>query len=154
MLCPGDTAPDFQLPNADLEMMQLSDFMGKSNLVIYFYPKDDTPGCTIEAINFSDLKDEFKAADCAILGISRDNCESHGEFRDKNGLSIRLLADIDGITCNAYDVWQEKHAHGESRMGIVRSTFVIDKEGVVQHALYDVKPKGHAAQVLELVKNL
>lgn len=154
MLCPGDSAPEFQLPNADLEMTQSSDYMGKSNLVLYFYPKDDTPGCTIEAINFSDLKEEFSQVNCAILGISRDNCQSHGEFQDKNGLSIRLLADIDGVACRAYDVWQEKHAHGESRMSIVRSTFIIDKQGVIQHALYDVKPKDHAAQVLELVKNL
>jgi len=154
MLCPGDNAPRFELPNADLEMTQLSDFTGKSNLVIYFYPKDDTPGCTMEAINFSDLEEEFLQTETTILGISRDNCQSHGEFQDKNGLSIRLLADIDGVVCQAYGVWQEKHAHGESRMGIVRSTFIIDKSGIIQHALYEVKPKGHAAQVLELVKNL
>ncbi len=135
-------------------MMQFSDFKGKYNLVLYFYPKDDTPGCTMEAINFSDLIDEFHQIDTAILGISRDNCQSHGEFRDKNGLTIRLLADIDGVVCQAYDVWKEKQAHGETRMGILRSTFIIDKTGTIRHALYGIKPKGHAAQVLELVKNL
>lgn len=154
MLKSGDQAPSFELPNADLELTQLSDFLGKQNLVLYFYPKDDTPGCTIEAVEFSDLVEEFEAADTTIFGLSKDNCLSHGDFRDKHGLTIRLLADIDGVACEAYGVWQEKEAHGEKRMGIVRSTFVIDKEGVVQHALYNVKPKGHAEAVLELVQTL
>ncbi|MET0094023.1 MAG: peroxiredoxin, partial [Sedimenticola sp.] len=93
MLKPGDSAPNFELPNADLEMTQLADFAGKRNLVLYFYPKDDTPGCTIEALEFSDLVDEFNELDTEVLGISRDNCLSHGAFRDKHGLAIRLLAD-------------------------------------------------------------
>ncbi|MES9876960.1 MAG: peroxiredoxin [Candidatus Sedimenticola sp. PURPLELP] len=152
MLKPGDSAPNFELPNADLEMTQLADFTGNKNLVIYFYPKDDTPGCTIEALEFSDLIDEFNELDTEVLGISKDNCLSHGAFRDKHGLTIRLLADIDGVMCEDYDVWREKKAHGEKRMGILRSTFVIDKHGTVQHALYDIKPKGHAEQVLELLK--
>jgi len=154
MLYPGDSAPNFELPNADLEMMQSSDFIGKYNIVLYFYPKDDTPGCTLEALDFSDLRDEFDVVDTKILGISCDHCQSHGEFRDKNGLTIRLLADIDRIACQAYDVWREKQAHGEKRMGILRSTFIIDKNGTIQHALYGVKPKGHAAQVLELAKGI
>lgn len=154
MLQPGDPAPEFELPSADLEMVQSSDFTDKSNLVIYFYPKDDTPGCIMEAIEFSDLVDEFREYDTEILGVSKDNCLSHGDFRDKHGLSIRLLADIDGVLCEAYDVWREKEAHGEKRMGILRSTFVVDKQGIIQHALYDIKPKAHAAQVLELIKQL
>jgi peroxiredoxin Q/BCP len=154
MLKPGDHAPQFELPNADFELTQSSDYLGRQNLVIYFYPKDDTPGCTMEALEFSDLLEEFQALDTDILGVSRDNCLSHGDFRDKHGLSIRLLADIDGTLCEAYDVWREKEAHGEKRMGIMRSTFVIDKEGIVRHALYDIKPKGHAGQVLELVRTL
>ncbi|OOZ37867.1 peroxiredoxin [Solemya velesiana gill symbiont] len=154
MLKLGDPAPNFELPNADLEMTQLADFSGKKNLVLYFYPKDDTPGCTIEALEFSDLHDEFSELDTEILGISHDNCLSHGAFRDKHGLTIRLLADIDGVMCEDYDVWREKEAHGEKRMGILRSTFVIDKNGIVQHPLYDTKPKGHVEQVLELVKAL
>ena len=89
-----------------------------------------------------------------MLGISRDSCVSHGAFRDKHGLTVRLLADTDGEACDAYGVWQEKEAHGERRMGIVRSTFVVDKQGLIRHALYDVKPKGHAAQILELVQAL
>ncbi|MES9955469.1 MAG: peroxiredoxin [Sedimenticola sp.] len=154
MLKPGDSAPNFELPNADLEMTQLADFAGKRNLVLYFYPKDDTPGCTIEALEFSDLVDEFNELDTEVLGISRDNCLSHGAFRDKHGLAIRLLADIDGVMCEDYNVWREKEAHGEKRMGILRSTFIIDKAGKVQHAIYDVKPKGHAEKVLELIRQL
>ncbi|MES9935820.1 MAG: peroxiredoxin [Sedimenticola sp.] len=154
MLKPGDSAPNFELPNADLEMTQLADFAGEKNLVLYFYPKDDTPGCTIEALEFSDLVDEFNELDTEVLGISRDNCLSHGAFRDKHGLAIRLLADIDGVMCEDYNVWREKEAHGEKRMGILRSTFIIDKAGKVQHAIYDVKPKGHAEKVLELIRQL
>lgn len=154
MLKPGDKAPEFELPNADLEVSQSADYFGSKNLVIYFYPKDDTPGCTLEATNFSDLLEEFQALDTEVFGVSRDNCLSHGDFRDKHGLSVGLLADIEGTMCEAYDVWREKEAHGEKRMAILRSTFIIDKQGLIRHSLYDVKPKGHAAAVLELVKGL
>ncbi len=154
MLEPGDKAPVFSLPDADMERVNLEALIGRRNLVIYFYPKDDTPGCTMEALDFSDLQPEFEAADTEVLGISRDTCISHGAFRDKYGLTLRLLADPDGEACEAYGVWQEKEAHGEKRMGIVRSTFVIDKQGLIRHALSDVKPKGHAAAVLGLVQAL
>ncbi len=154
MLEPGDQAPEFALPNADMEVTQSSDFRGVKNLVIYFYPKDDTPGCTLEAIEFTDLLDEFAGLDTEIIGISRDTCLSHGEFRDRHGISFHLLADLEGVMCEEYDVWREKEAHGEKRMGILRSTFVIDKDGIVRQALYDVKPKGHASQVLDLVRAL
>ena len=154
MLEPGDKAPFFALPDADMERVNLEDLIGRRNLVIYFYPRDDTPGCTMEALEFSDLQPEFEAAETEVLGISRDTCASHGAFRDKYGLSLRLLADTDGEACEAYGVWQEKEAHGEKRMGIVRSTFVVDKQGLVRHVLNDVKPKGHAAVVLDLVRAL
>ncbi len=154
MLQPGDKAPVFSLPDADMERVNLATLIGQRNLVIYFYPKDDTPGCTMEALDFSDHQAEFEAAETEVLGISRDTCASHGAFRDKHGLSLRLLADPDGEVCEAYGVWQEKEAHGEKRMGIVRSTFVIDKQGLIRHALADVKPKGHAVQVLGLVQML
>ncbi|MEA3276751.1 MAG: peroxiredoxin [Pseudomonadota bacterium] len=154
MLNPGDKAPPFSLPDADLGRIDLERFLGNKNLVLYFYPKDDTPGCTIEALEFTDLQPEFEARDTEILGISKDNCVSHGAFRDKYGLNVRLLADTEGEACESYGVWREKEAHGEKRMGIVRSTFVVDKEGNVRHALYDIKPKGHAAQILELVQRL
>lgn len=154
MLQPGDPAPDFALPNADLEPVSLAACCERGAVVLYFYPKDDTPGCTLEALEFTDLHPQFEAHSTAILGISRDSCASHGAFRDKHGLSIQLLADSDGEVCEAYNVWREKEAHGAKRLGILRSTFIIDRAGVIRHALYDVKPKGHAAQVLELVQAL
>jgi len=154
MLQPGDLAPEFSLPDADLELVDLEQYKENSHVVLYFYPKDDTPGCTIEAIEFTDLQPEFEALDTQILGISKDNCASHGSFRDKHGINVRLLADADGEVCDAYDVWREKEAHGEKRMGIVRSTFIVDKEGKIRHALYDIKPKGHAGRILELVREL
>ncbi len=154
MLTPGAKAPSFSLPDADLGRFNLEDRIGSRNLVIYFYPKDDTPGCTMEALDFTDLQSEFDAAQTDVLGISRDTCASHGAFRDKYGLSIQLLADTDGEACEAYGVWQEKESHGEKRMGILRSTFIVDKQGEIRHALYDIKPKGHAAEVLELVRAL
>ncbi|NCA69550.1 MAG: peroxiredoxin [Sphingobacteriia bacterium] len=154
MLQPGDTAPLFSLPNADMERVNLARLIGARNLVIYFYPKDDTPGCTMEALEFTDLQQEFDALETEVLGISRDTCTSHGAFRDKYGLSVQLLADTEGEVCEAYGVWQEKEAHGEKRMGIVRSTFLVDKTGRIRHALYNVKPKGHAAEVLELARAL
>jgi len=152
MLQPGDQAPPFSLPDADMERVKLEQYRGKNHLVLYFYPKDDTPGCTIEALEFTDLQPEFGALDTLILGVSKDNCVSHGAFRDKHGIDVRLLADPEGEACEAYDVWREKEAHGEKRMGIVRSTFIVDKSGTIRHALYDIKPKGHAAQVLELLR--
>ncbi|MBK1716251.1 peroxiredoxin [Thiocystis violacea] len=154
MLQPGDRAPTLALPNADMERVNLEALMGRRHYVVYFYPKDDTPGCTMEALEFTDLQSEFDAAEAEIIGISRDSCGSHGAFRDKYGLTVHLLADTDGEACEAYDVWREKEAHGEKRMGIVRSTFIVDKQGLIRHALYDVKPKGHAVQVLEMVRAL
>jgi thioredoxin-dependent peroxiredoxin len=154
MLKTGDIAPPIELPHADLEICNSEQYKGKMNLVVYFYPKDDTPGCTLEAIDFSDREEEFARLNTLILGISKDSCDSHGAFRDKHGLAIRLLSDLDGTTCEDYGVWREKEAHGVKQMGILRSTFVIDKQGVVRHALYDVKPKGHAEAVLELIRQL
>jgi peroxiredoxin len=152
MLQAGDSAPLFSLPDADMERVNLPDLIGQKHLVLYFYPKDDTPGCTMEALEFSDLHHEFAALEAEVMGISRDNCVSHGAFRDKYGLSVRLLADTEGEACSAYDVWREKEAHGERRMGIVRSTFIIGKDGRVRHALYDVRPKGHAEHILQLLR--
>lgn len=150
---PGSHAPDFTLPDADMEMVKLSKLKGK-NIVIYFYPKDDTPGCTVEAIEFSDLEDEFSARETTILGISRDDCMSHADFRDKHGLAVQLLSDVDGKVCERYGVWQEKEKDGVKKMGILRSTFIVNKEGNVVHALYGIQAKGHAAEVLNLIKEL
>ena len=151
MLKPGDKAPDFAVPDSDMQMVNLQSFLGKQNMVLYFYPKDDTPGCTIEALEFTDLEEEFTAKETVVVGVSRDTCVSHGAFRDKHGLTVRLLADIEGELCEAYGVWQEKEKNGEKKMGILRSTFIIDKDGVIKEAIYDVKPKGHAQAVLDLL---
>ena len=154
MLQPGDPAPLFSLPDADMDRFHLDGLKGRKKLVLYFYPKDDTPGCTMEALEFTDLQPEFEALGTEVIGISRDNCVSHGAFRDKHGINVRLLADTEGEVCQAYGVWQERERQGEKRLGIVRSTFLIDQAGVIRQALYDVKPKGHAAQVLELLRAL
>jgi len=154
MLQPRDQAPEFSLPDADLERVNLEQFRGNSHLVLYFYPRDDTPGCTLEALEFTDLQPEFAALETQVIGISKDSCDSHGAFRDKHGIDVRLLADTEGEVCEAYAVWREKDARGEKRMGIVRSTFIVDKDGKIRHALYDIKPKGHAARMLELVQGL
>ncbi len=154
MLQPGDPAPPFSLPDADMDRFHLDGLKGRKKLVLYFYPKDDTPGCTMEALEFTDLQPEFEALGTEVIGISRDNCVSHGAFRDKHGINVRLLADTEGEVCQAYGVWQERERQGEKRLGIVRSTFLIDQAGVIRQALYDVKPKGHAAQVLELLRAL
>jgi len=151
MLQPGSAAPDFSLPDADMEMFKLSKLRGKT-IVLYFYPKDDTPGCTLEAIEFSDLEDEFIKLNSVILGVSRDDCGSHAAFRDKHGLAVNLLADVDGKVCEKYGVWQEKEKDGVRKMGIVRSTFVINSEGTLCHVQYGVTAKGHAAEILNLIK--
>lgn len=153
MLKAGDRAPGFSNPDADMNVIELSQFRGK-NLVLYFYVRDDTPGCTAEAIEFSELENEFAKLDVAVLGVSRDDCIKHGEFRDKHGISVRLLADKDQATCEAYGVLQDKEVDGVMRRSAVRSTFIIDKQGVIRHALYGVSSRGHAAEVLQLVKEL
>lgn len=154
MLQAGHPAPSFALPDADMTMVKLTDYRGKQNVVLYFYPRDDTPGCTLEAIEFSDIDDELRSRDTVVLGVSRDDCISHAAFRDKHGIAVRLLADTEGTVCNKYGVWQEKEKDGQKKMGIVRSTFLIDKSGVLRHALYGVTAKGHAQEVLKLVKAL
>jgi peroxiredoxin len=151
MLELGQEAPDFELPSADMQMVRLSDFRGKQQVVLFFYPKDDTPGCTIESQEFSDLVDEFEEIDTVVIGISRDNCISHGDFRDKYGLTVQLLADVEGEACKAYGVLQEREKNGVTKEVAVRSTFMIDKDGILELALYDVAPKGHAQDVLEIL---
>ncbi|MEZ0317745.1 MAG: peroxiredoxin [Methylophilaceae bacterium] len=152
MLQLGSAAPDFSLPDSDMETLKLSKFRGKK-VVLYFYPKDDTPGCTVEAIEFSDLENEFIKYNTVIIGVSKDDCMSHAAFRDKHGLAINLLSDEDGKVCEKYKVWQEKEKDGVRKMGIVRSTFIIDAEGILQHMQYGVVAKGHAAEILQLIKS-
>lgn len=154
MLQPGQPAPAFDLPDADMNVVSLAAFRKHHNVVVYFYPKDNTPGCTMEAIDFSELDDKFERLKTVVIGVSMDDCQSHGTFRDKHGLSVRLLADVDGEVCQRYGVLQEKEIDGRKRMCIQRSTFIIDRKGMLQHALYGVAPRGHAAQVLDLVQEI
>lgn len=153
MLKAGDRAPDFSNPDADMNIVELSQFRGKV-LVLYFYVRDDTPGCTTEAIEFSELEKDFAKLGATVLGVSRDDCIRHGAFRDKHGISVRLLADKEETTCEAYGVLQDKEVDGAVRRSVVRSTFIIDKQGIIRHALYGVSARGHAAEVLQLVKEL
>jgi peroxiredoxin Q/BCP len=154
MLHAGQPAPQFTLPDADMELFDFASLRGKQHAVLFFYPKDGTPYCTLEAIDFSDHESEFNRHGCAVIGISRDDCLAHADFRDKHGLSIRLLADEEGEVCRKYGVMHFREHDGHKKLCLIRSTFIIDKHGVVRHALYDVSPKGHAAEVFQLIKQL
>ena len=154
MLQAGMDAPQFELPDADMEMFNLESQRGKKIIVLYFYPKDDTPGCTMEANEFSDLVDDFVRLDALVVGVSRDECLSHAEFRDKYGLSVLLLSDVDSKVCKKYGVLYDKEVEGHKRAAIQRSTFVIDKQGKLRHALYGVHAHGHAHEILDRIKEL
>ncbi len=154
MLEKNQTAPAFNSKNQDNQMVGLSSFKGKKNVVLYFYPKDDTPGCTIEANDFTKLANEFSALDTVIIGVSKDSCASHTAFIDKFGLKLDLLADESGEVCESYGVWQEKEKNGVKKMAILRSTFVINKEGVLAEAMYGVSHEGHAQAILEKIQQL
>lgn len=154
MLQPGQPAPAFTLPDADMQTVSLSSFKGRSNVVLYFYPRDGTPGCTLEAIEFSDHEELFSQHNCVVMGVSPDDCMVHAEFRDKHGLTVNLLSDVDTEVCRKYGVMQEKEADGVKRLCLVRSTFVIDKKGIIRHVHYGVNPRGHAAEVFEALRKL
>jgi len=153
MLTQSQTAPAFSSIDQNNNSVSLSDFTGKKNIVLYFYPKDDTPGCTIEANQFTALIDDFDKIDTVVLGVSKDDIDSHCAFIEKYNLRVSLLADTDGKLSNDYAVWQEKEKNGVKKKGIVRSTFVIDKNGVVQMAEYGVTADGHAQQVLDFINS-
>ncbi|HEX8978684.1 MAG TPA: peroxiredoxin [Parasulfuritortus sp.] len=154
MLKPNTQAPEFTAPNQHDAQVSLAAYRGGKNVLLYFYPKDDTPGCTIEANQFTSLAGEFAALDTVVIGVSRDSCDSHKAFISKYGLGIDLLADTDGELCRRYGVWQEKEKNGEKKMGIVRSTFLIDKQGRLVEVLYGVSAEGHAAAMLDAVKRM
>jgi thioredoxin-dependent peroxiredoxin len=155
MLQPGQAAPMFELPDADMQPVDLSTFKGKKHVVLYFYGKDGTPGCTLVTTDFSDHEDQFGKHDCVVLGVSRDDCLTHADFRDRHGVTIALLSDSDGEVCRKYGVIQEKDIEGAGRREcLVRSTFIVDKKGVIRHAAYGVNPRGHCAEVFDLVKRL
>lgn len=154
MLEKNQVAPEFSTKNQDNQTVTLSSFKGNKNVVLYFYPKDDTPGCTIEANDFTQLASEFAALDTVVIGVSKDSCASHTDFIAKFGLKLDLLADESGELCANYDVWQEKEKNGVKKMAILRSTFVINKEGVLAEALYGVNHEGHAQAILEKTQQL
>lgn len=154
MLQVGSRAPAFELPDASMEMIQLSSFRGKKNVVLYFYPRDGTPGCTMEAIDFSDHEQSFDECDTVVFGVSRDDCLVHEEFRDRHGLSLQLLSDADCEVMKKYEVMTEQGVNGATRQCVHRSTFVIDKKGVVRHILRDCNPRDHASEVLKLVRHI
>ena len=146
----GKKAPGFSLPNADGETINLSDFKGKT-VVLYFYPKDNTPGCTKQACGFRDASKEYASVNTVVIGISPDNQASHQKFRDKFELPFLLLADPDRKAIEAYGVWKEKNMYGKKYMGVERSTFVIDGEGITKKIIRKVKVDGHVESVLSML---
>ena len=153
MLRDGDLAPDFELISDAGERVKLSGLRGRP-VVVYFYPKDDTSGCTIEAKDFSRLAPDFGTAGIEVLGVSPDSVESHQKFRSKHDLSVRLAADPDRVAATAYGVWTQKSMYGRTYMGIERSTFLIDKAGRLARSWRKVKVPGHAEDVLAAARAL
>ena len=154
MLEVNQPAPGFICPDQDDNSVSLAQYRGEKNLVLYFYPKDDTPGCTIEANEFTSLIDSFAEADTVVIGVSKDSCEKHQKFISKYGLKLILLADTNGEVCESYGTWGLRKFMGKEYMGIGRSTFVIDKSGNLAHVDYKVHAKGHAQAILEIVQDL
>jgi len=149
----GDKAPDFTLPTESGEALKLSKLKGKP-VVLYFYPKDDTSGCTAEAKDFTRLAAEFRKAGAEVIGVSPDSVESHAKFRNKHDLAVRLATDADKAVANAYGVWVEKSMYGRKYMGVERSTFLIDKAGRIARSWRKVKVPGHAEEVLAAAQAL
>ena len=149
----GAAAPDFDSASTAGGRQSLGELKG-SKLVLYFYPRDNTPGCTLEGKNFRDLQEEFTAANAVILGVSRESIRSHDNFRGKHDFPFHLLSDPEETLCNAYNVIKEKSMYGRKYMGIERSTFLIDEEGVLRREWRKVKVKGHAEEVLEAAREL
>ena len=149
----GEKAPEFCLPNQDNEEVCLRDLQG-SWVVLYFYPKDNTPGCTTEALDFTAHLEEFQALGATVLGVSPDSVRKHQNFIAKKDLKVTLLADEEKEVCQAYGVWQLKKNYGREYMGVVRSTFIIDPDGIIRAKWEKVKVKGHVEEVLNTLKEL
>lgn len=149
----GDRAPDFTLPTDGGGEASLSALRGRP-VVLYFYPKDDTSGCTAEACAFRDAMPDFSGVGAEVIGISRDSVASHDRFKAKHDLNFRLAADSDGTVCEAYGTWVEKSMYGRKYFGVERATFLIDAEGIIRQVWRKVKVKGHAEQVLAAARNL
>ncbi len=150
MLKTGDVAPSFAVPDQDGATVALDDLRGRT-VVLYFYPKDDTSGCTTQACEFRDAWEDVTAAGAVVLGVSPDGEASHRKFRIKYDLPFPLLVDTDHAVAEAYGVWGEKSMYGRTYFGILRTTFVIDGKGMIRHVFDKVKPKGHAAEVLAVL---
>jgi peroxiredoxin Q/BCP len=153
MLSEGDRVPDVTLTGMDGAKVRPADF-GGNKLVLYFYPKDDTSGCTREAQDFSALADAFEKAGTWVLGVSRDDPKSHARFAGKYDLRVKLASDLDGSVCEAFGVWAEKSLYGRKYMGIERATFLIDRDGTLARVWRKVKVPGHAAEVLAAARDL
>jgi peroxiredoxin Q/BCP len=152
-LLSGQTAPVFDLPTDGNKRLNLTDLRGQ-NVVLYFYPKDDTPGCTIEAKDFRDAEEAFKAANTVIVGVSKDSVSKHDKFKEKYCLPFALVSDEEGKMLESYGVWIEKSMYGKTYMGIERTTFLIDSKGVIQKIWKKVSVSGHAQEVLEHAEKL
>lgn len=153
MIEEGKPAPDFTLLDQDGRDVSLKTLKGKP-VVLYFYPRDATPGCTTEACDFRDARAEYESADAVVLGVSPDTAASHKKFAEKFELPFTLLADPEKEVCQAYGVWKEKNMYGKTSMGVERTTIVIDADGVVRRVFPRVKVAGHVAQVMEALKSL
>ncbi len=149
----GDKAPEFTMPTDTDNMISLSDYKGKT-LVLYFYPKDDTPGCTKQACSFTENLSQLNALDCNVLGVSKDSITKHEKFKTKYDLNFPLASDENTSTCEDYGVWLEKSMYGKKYMGIERTTFLIDANGIIQHIWNKVKVPNHIEDVLETVQTL
>lgn len=153
MLQVGQPAPEFELPDADMDVVSLAEFRGRKNVVLYFYPHDGTPSCTMESTDFSDHYDEFERHHTEVLGISMDDVLLHSEFRERHGIAVRLLSDADGTVCGSYGVLRQEERGGVRRPGVQRATFLIDKRGRIVQAWYGIKARGHAAEVLQTIRS-
>ncbi len=151
MLEKGDIAPSFSLQNVDEQNIKLEDLRGKK-VVLYFYPKDSTPGCTLQANDFTSLIAEFEALNTIVIGVSPDSCESHKKFKEKYNLKIDLLVDSDKEVVKSYFAYGDRSLYGRLITGIKRSTFIIDENGIIEEALYNVKAKGNAKRVLGILE--
>ena len=151
MLEVGTKAPEFTLPDKDGNAVSLADFLGKK-VVLYFYPRDNTPGCTRQACAFAGAYEEFKKINAVVIGISKDSVASHQKFAEKHSLPFILLSDPELTAIQAYGVWQEKKLYGKVSMGVVRSTFVIDENGMIEKVMPKVKPDTNAAEILTYLK--
>lgn len=149
----GDKAPGFSLPGSNGKTVSPKDFLGKKRVILYFYPKDDTPGCTVEACGFRDQIRKVESKEAIVLGVSPDGVDSHSRFIEKFKLPFLLLSDEAQMTCKAYGVWVKKNMYGKEYMGVARTTFVIGKDGNIEKIFEKVKPDGHAQEILEFLSH-